>query len=72
MTATEKAVKQLRAYARYLDEHAENIIGDVDDPNYVAEGGIHISFDLMDRNAAPTVNVCKEHMVLEAFRVMHE
>ena len=66
MTATEKAVKQLKTYARYIYEHAENIVGNIDKPNYVTEGGIRISFTLMEHDSIPVLNVSKEYIVLEA------
>lgn len=65
---TERAVAQLRAYAKYIYEHAENIIGDIDRPNMVTEGGITLSFTLLEHDAAPTLTVTKERLVLEAWR----
>lgn len=70
MSVTEKAVAQLRAYARYIDEHAENIIGDIDRPNYVTESGIRLSFTLLEHDAVPTIDVTKEYIatnVIEAY-----
>ena len=62
-SATEKAVKQLRAYGRYMDENAEAIIGNIDKPNYVTEGGIRISFTLLEHDCIPTLDVNKEYIV---------
>ncbi len=62
---TEKAVEQLRAYARYIDEHAENIVGNIDAPNYVTESGIRISFVLLEHDNVPTLEVTKEHIVYQ-------
>lgn len=47
MQSTERAVAQLRAYARYIDKHAENIVGDIDKPNYIIEGDIDDLRDLV-------------------------
>ena len=69
MTITEKAVAQLKAYARYIDEHAENIIGNIDQPNYVTDGGIDMSFTLLSHESIPTLTVTKEHIVLDAWKV---
>lgn len=65
-TATEKAVAQLKAYGRYIVDHADNIIGDIDEPNYVTESGIHVSFTLLEHDCAPVLEVRKEHIVLDA------
>ena len=69
MTITEKAVAQLKAYARYIDEHAENIIGNIDAPNYVTEAGINVSFTLLSHESIPTITVTKEHIVSDALKV---
>lgn len=66
---TEKAVAQLKAYARYIDEHAENIIGNIDQPNYVTEEGINVSFTLLSHESIPTLTVTKEHIVIDAWEV---
>ena len=63
-SATDRAVRILRAYAAYLDEHAENIIGDIDSPNYVTEGGIRVSFVVNLHDKLPVVTVTKEHLPL--------
>ena len=65
MSMTDKAVAMLRGYARFLDSHAENIIGNIDKPNYVTSGGIKVSF-VLDLESVPTVEVTKEHIALEA------
>ena len=69
MTITEKAVAQLKAYARYIDEHAESIIGNIDAPNYVTEAGINVSFTVHSYESIPTFTVTKEHIVLDAWKV---
>ena len=69
MTITEKAVAQLKAYARYIDEHAESIIGNIDAPNYVTEAGINVSFTLLSHESIPTITVTKEHIVSDALKV---
>ena len=67
-SATEKAVAQLKAYGKYIHENAENIVGNIDKPNYVTDGGIRISFTLLDHDRVPTLDVCKEHIVPDALR----
>lgn len=68
-SATEKAVAQLKAYGKYICDHAENIVGDIDKPNYVIEGGISISFTLLEHNRGPTLNVSKEYAVMDVLEV---
>jgi len=63
---TDKAVKQLKAYANYIDEHAENIIGNIDKPNWITDDGIRVSFRLMEHDCVPTLTVTREHIVLDA------
>ena len=63
---TEKAVKQLKAYAKYIEEHAENIVGNIDKPNWITDDGIRVSFRLMEHDCIPTLTVTREHMVLDA------
>ena len=65
-TTTEKAVEQLKAYAKYIEEHAENIVGNIDKPNLIADGGLKVSFTLMEHDYVPTLQVTKEHIVLDA------
>lgn len=65
-SATEKAVIQLKAYGRYIYNHAENIVGDIDKPNYVTEGGIRISFTLLEHDRILKLDVSKEHIVIDA------
>lgn len=68
-TATERAVAQLRAYGHYIADNAEGIIGNIDKPNYVTDGGIRISFTLLEHDSIPTLDVSKEHVVLDALGV---
>lgn len=62
-TTTGKAVHLLREYARYLDEHADALIGDIEPPNYITDGGIKVSFTLCLREF-PHVSIEKEYLVL--------
>lgn len=66
---TEKAVAQLKAYGKHIYDHAENIVGNIDKPNYVTEGGIRISFTLLEHDRIPTLDVSKEHIVTDALEV---
>lgn len=69
-TATEKAVAQLKAYAKHMYDNAEGIIGDIDKPNYVAEGGIRVSFTLLEDDVAPTLCVDMNYLVLDALEAI--
>ena len=69
ISATEKAVAQLKVYGKYICDHAENIVGDIDKPNYVTEGGIRISFMLLEHDRIPTLDVSKEYIVAGALEV---
>lgn len=64
--STEKAVEQLKAYGKYIYDHAANIVGNIDKPNYVTEDGIRISFTLASYDRIPTLEVEKEYIVLDA------
>lgn len=64
-TPTGRAVHVLREYARYIDEHAEALVGDIDPPNYVAAGGIHVEFDIRE-DELPNVTVSKNYLVLNS------
>ena len=66
---TEKAVALLKAYGRYIVDHAESMVGDVDPPNYVTEDCLRVSFTLADYNSVPTVEVTKEYIVIDALEV---
>jgi len=61
-TTTERAVQQLRNIAHYLDEHAESIVGDMDNV-YILEGGLRVSFPILDDSSIPTLTVTREHLV---------
>ena len=61
---TKSATAQLREVARYLDAHAEELIGDMDSV-YVIEGGLRFTFELGNHETIPTVEVSKEFIVYE-------
>lgn len=65
-SVTDNAVMQLKAYGKYIYEHAENIVGNIDKPNYVIEGGIRISFTLLSHDHIPILEVSKECIVTDA------
>lgn len=64
-SVTDKAVAQLKVYGQYIIDHAENIIGDIDKPNYVTEDGIRIAFTLLSYDMVPTLEVTKEYIMFE-------
>ena len=66
---TEKAVRQLRAYAKYMYDNAEAIIGNIDKPNYVTDGGIDLSFTLLEHDSVPVIRFSKECIVVDALEV---
>lgn len=68
-SATEKVVSLLKAYGKYIYDHAENIVGNIDKPNYVIEDGIRISFTLSGHDRVPTLYVSKDYVVPDALEV---
>ena len=69
MSITDRAVAELRSYAKFMNDNAEQIIGSVDRPTWVADGGIRFSFTLADNHTVPTINVTKEYLVIDAIEV---
>ena len=67
-SATEKAVKQLKAYGQYIVDNAETIVSDIDQPTWVTEGGIRIAFTL-EHGSVPILEVSHEYIVLDALEV---
>ncbi|MBQ3301617.1 MAG: hypothetical protein IJH04_05695 [Eggerthellaceae bacterium] len=63
LNASEMAVHQLREVARYLDEHAEALCGDMESVA-VLNGGLTFSFTLADFYSVPTVEVRHEYIAL--------
>ena len=63
-TTSEQAAAQLREVADYLSNNAEAIVGDIDSI-YVLEGGLRISFTLLENQSIPTLEVSKECIVYE-------
>lgn len=61
--ASGRAAYRLREVARYLDENAEKLVGDLDSV-HVIEGGLRFSFEITDDCSIPTVKVEKECIVL--------
>ena len=67
-SCTEMAVCQLRDVARYLDEHAEALCGDMESVA-VLNGGLTFSFTLADFYSVPTVEVRHEYIALNREKV---
>ena len=63
-TTSEQAAERLREVARYIDAHAESLVGDLDGV-YVIEGGLRFSFTLSHGQSIPTIEVAKEYIVYE-------
>lgn len=63
-TTTQKAAEELRQVARYVDRHAESLVGDMDGI-YVLEGGLRVSFTLLEHASIPTITVSRECLVYE-------
>ena len=59
-------VEQMQGYGKFLQEHAEDIIGKLDS-TYVAENGVRVSFTLSDKEA-PHVSIECLYLAVEAFR----
>lgn len=68
-TSTEKAVAQLKAYGQYIVDNAETIISNIDEPTYVIDSGIRISFTLLERDNAPILEVSHDYIVIDAMEV---
>lgn len=66
MTETEKAVAQLRAYAKHMYDNAEAIIGSIDEPNCIRESGMRFSFTLLEHDEPPVLSVETDYIVLDA------
>lgn len=60
-TTTEQTAEKLREVARYLDAHAESLVGDMDSV-FVLDGGLRFSF-VLSSNTVPTVEVARECIV---------
>lgn len=63
-TTSEQAAEKIREVARYIDAHAESLVGDLDGV-YVLEGGLRFSFALLHDQSIPTIEVTKEYIVYE-------
>lgn len=63
-TTSEQAAEKLREVARYIDTHAESLVGDLDGV-YVLEGGLRFSFVLLHDQSISTIEVSKEYIVYE-------
>lgn len=61
--ASGRAAYRLREVAKYLNENAEKLVGNLDSI-YVIEGGLRFSFEITDDCSIPTVKVEKECIVL--------
>ena len=68
-STTEKAVAQLKAYGKYIYDHAENIVGNIDTPTWVTDSGIRIAFTLLEHESVPILEVSHEYIVLDALEV---
>lgn len=62
----EQIVKQMQAYGRFLQDHAEDIVGKLDE-TYLYESGITVSFDISD-NDAPQVRVEARYLPTDVFK----
>lgn len=60
----ERIVARLREYARYIDENAENIVGSIDEPTWVEEDGIRVSF-IVTTTGVPVLNVEHGWLVID-------
>lgn len=63
-TFSEQAVRELRSVAAFIDRHAEQIIGDIDNV-YILDDGIHVEFDVVQHDSISTVRVSKEFIPIE-------
>lgn len=63
----DKIVAQLKAYGQFLTDHAESIVGDMED-TYLYEGGLNVSFNVSDAET-PMVHVSWDYMPKEVLDV---
>ena len=57
------AVLTLQDIAAWLNEYADEIIGEVKGPPYIFEDGINVSFSI-EHDAIPTVTVSKKYAAM--------
>lgn len=60
----QQIVEQMQAYGLFLQEHAEDIVGKLDE-TYLYESGITVSFDISN-SEAPQVRVEARYLPMEA------
>lgn len=60
----DRAVKELRDVAEFLDANAEKLLDDLDDL-YIAEHGCRIELELLPRDSISTITVQKDYLVLK-------
>lgn len=63
----QQIVEQMQAYGRFLQDHADDIVGKLDE-TYLYESGITVSFDISDTEA-PQVRVEARYLPMEAIRL---
>lgn len=60
------AVKAMRAYGRFIIDHAEAMVGEIGSGEWIAEDGLTVSFTVKcNPDAVPTVNVTHKRLALE-------
>lgn len=57
-------VEQMQAYGRFLQDHAEDIVGKISE-TYITQGGINVSFKVLENEKIPTINVSIDYLPME-------
>lgn len=61
-------VSQMQAYGKFLQDHAEDIVGKLDE-TYLCENGVSVSFDVGSRNYAAEVKVAMRYLPMEVVKL---
>lgn len=64
----QKIVSQMQAYGVFLQDHAEDIVGKLDE-TYLYENGISVSFDIGSKNYEAEVKVAMRYLPMEVVKL---
>ena len=68
---TELAVMVMKAYGKFIIDHAEAMVGDVGPDEWVAEDGLRVSFTVsIDPYKTPLVRVTHDRLAIEVADVL--
>lgn len=70
---SELAVMVMKAYGKFIIDHAETMVGDIGPEEWVAEDGLRVSFTVsIDPYKTPVVSVVHERLAIEVADVLDE